>query len=244
MINTFAPVTDLMYLDYQRTGIKMHCTTTVEREWRAHACTKEPWTVAWIEKMAPGDVFLDAGANTGPYSLIAASRGLDVIAVEPGYANYARLCENILLNNYQSHVVPICAALGPETSLVWFGYNSTDPGQGNHKFGAEGGPVSFRTPMIALDDLVAGFKLPPPKHIKIDVDGAELYVLTGGQKLLASGQVRTLMIEIRKDAEAALYGVLQQMGWQRQDRYDMRHGQMMYEMHYALWTHPEPVVVT
>ncbi len=47
-----------------------------------------------------------------------------------------------------------------------------------------------------LDQLVGEYQLPPPQHVKIDVDGLELEILSGGSQVLRSGAVESLFFEI------------------------------------------------
>ena len=83
---------------YDKHPLFIYVSTHMEREWRVAPGAKEPWTVAWLDdSVRPGDVVYDIGANVGVFSLIAAAN-LDgqgsVVAFEPGYANFSRLCEN------------------------------------------------------------------------------------------------------------------------------------------------------
>ena len=87
----------------------------MERKWRARSCKKEPWTVAWIEEsMSGGGVLYDVGANVGTFSLVAAkvcARRGTVVAFEPGFASYAHLCGNIVLNRCEAIIIPVPLAL-------------------------------------------------------------------------------------------------------------------------------------
>src|ERR1051325_11538121 len=69
-------------LDFPDHDIWLRATFAAERRWRAHACAKEPWTVRWLrEKIGPGKVLYDIGANVGVFSLVAAvARGASVVA--------------------------------------------------------------------------------------------------------------------------------------------------------------------
>jgi FkbM family methyltransferase len=52
--------------------------------WRLHASGAwEPHTRALIQRLQPGDVFVDIGAWIGPVTLWALERGAHVIAIEP-----------------------------------------------------------------------------------------------------------------------------------------------------------------
>ena len=53
---------------------------------------------AWASMVKPGAVALDIGAYTGLYSIIAAKKGAQAIAIEPMPANYWRLGVNVAAN--------------------------------------------------------------------------------------------------------------------------------------------------
>ena len=50
-----------------------------------------------------------------------------------------------------------------------------------------------------LDDLVATGVMPPPDHIKIDVDGFEPKVIAGARHVLHQTKVRSLLIEVNQN---------------------------------------------
>ena len=80
---------------------------------------------------------VDVGANVGAFSLIAAkvcARRGTVVAFEPGFASYAHLCANIVLNRCESIIVPLPVALGSTNGLGSFAYLTLDPGQSRHQF--------------------------------------------------------------------------------------------------------------
>lgn len=192
-------------LDYPDAEIWIRVTSNMERRFRARNCEKEPWTVQWLEEhVHPREVVYDIGANVGTFTLIAAiARGAFVVAFEPGYANFARLCENISLNECSDRVVPVPLPLADTNGLIWFVYRTVEPGESRHrikrwKLGRrpKGGQAEQAMCGIRLDDARAQFTLPPPAHIKLDVDGAELRVLRGAVDTLRLGRLRTLLIEV------------------------------------------------
>ena len=105
------PAASIVSVDYSRHDVRLLVTSDMERRWRARAVKKEPWTVAWLEEsMSGGGVLYDVGANVGAFSLIGAkvcgSRGT-VVAFEPGFASYAHLCSNIVLNGCQATLLAL-----------------------------------------------------------------------------------------------------------------------------------------
>src|SRR5688572_16912126 len=127
----------IVELRYAPASLRLYATNDFERKYRARACDREPWTVAWLDShVQPGDVVFDIGANVGPFSLIAAVRvGANgrVYAFEPAYASFARLCDNIVLNEFDDRIVPIPMPLAAATGLVSFTYRSVHAGQSRHE---------------------------------------------------------------------------------------------------------------
>jgi FkbM family methyltransferase len=214
----------LMRLDYDGAEIKV---VAAARHRTARAQTKEPFTVEWIERtFGEGDVLYDVGANVGAYTLIAATIAPDarIVAFEPGCVTFAVLCSNLAVNGLGGRVIPLPVTLGSKSAVASLRYWSLAPGAGvldtTNPTAADDPPI-FEQPVLVqrLDDLVRSFDLPLPTHVKLDVDGAESAVLHGATETLAASSLRTLMVELASDAEAAL---VQQLG---------RHGFEVVERH-------------
>jgi FkbM family methyltransferase len=218
-------------IDYPRHALRILAESKYEWSWRANACHREPWTVDWLEReVRAGDTVYDIGANVGVFSLIAATLLRDegiVVAFEPGYASYGRLCENIALNGLSSLVVPVPIALSSSSGLQAFTYRSNDPGQSRHEFSAE--PWTPRTtpakkytqPMVAvtLDDAVSLLRLPPPNLVKLDVDGAELVVLEGGRHIFKSPGCRSVFVEIDNSLTDEAVPMIESYGFRLESRH-------------------------
>lgn len=216
---------ELLPLDHPTAGISLYVTSKVERSSRVHSVRKEPWTVEWLERdVRRGEVVYDVGANVGAYALLAArqvGREGRVVAFEPGYASYARLCDNLVVNDLGDVVVPVALPLGRATGLSTFAYKSLAPGQARHAVtgarsaGAESlaDPVFTQQVLVtSLDDLVRTFGLPEPHHLKLDVDGWELEVLAGAAGVLASARLRTLVVEVEAPNSDAVVDLLAEAG--------------------------------
>jgi FkbM family methyltransferase len=209
-------------LDFQPTDIFLYVTSEPERRWRTKSCAKEPWTVEWLlHDVRRGDVLYDIGANVGAFSLIAARHtGAHVVAFEPGYANFARLCDNIQLNQCAGRIVPLPMALAERAELVGFEYRTREPGQSRHQLtearwsieANDGEKYVQPTATVRLDDLVADYDLPVPNHLKVDVDGAELRVLRGGRQLLGRTELRTVLIEAAPSMREAVERLMEDAG--------------------------------
>lgn len=191
-------------MDYGKRKIRLGVSSPVEYHTRLFSAMKEPETVEWIERFQPGDVFYDVGANVGAYTLIAAAywQGkVRTVAIEPSAYNFSRLLRNIALNDLERWVTPLSAALAEKTGLTEFHYTDTKAGSALHALGEardfrdrEFDPaLSCRMMGFSLDELIDLFKLPPPTHLKLDVDGTELKILQGAARTLRS--VRSVLVE-------------------------------------------------
>jgi len=194
-----------MPLQYSHQKIWLHVTSEEERRYRLRNAEKEPWTIEWLRTyVRRDDVLYDIGANVGVFSLIAA---LDlrarVLAFEPGFANYARLCENIHLNGCAKTITPLPWLLANKAGVFPFEYRSLSPGQSRHmmldgsRTPESESDLIYVQPMtgVALDDAIELFSLPSPNHVKLDVDGAEALVLEGADRTLGRPELRSVLVE-------------------------------------------------
>ena len=217
--------TEVVRLDFPECDIWIHASSPAEKNWRARSCAKEPWTVEWLRStVRPGEDFYDIGANVGTFALVAAKHSqARVVAFEPGYANFARLCDNIQLNGCQHAIVPVPLPLADHSGLVGFTYRGVEPGQSRHRMKPEAwrfrGPAAdgarYEQPVLAmtLDAMIATFDLPQPHHLKIDVDGAEDRVLAGAPNTLRSEALRTVLIEVDAVKWTAVAALLEGAGF-------------------------------
>ena len=204
------------------------CETELE-VWRAETLfTKEEGTIAWLKsELKPGDVFWDVGANIGLYSIVAAKLGAMVYAFEPHVGNAAALLRNVQANDVKN-VRLISSPLSDKKSWNAFCYSSLIPGSSGSQLGhsrSESGewfnPVAEEAKRtITLDELPDTFNW--PSVIKIDVDGNELEILTGGYNVLR--RLRTIQVEIRQQSAAAIHELLTAAGFHFASRHDTANG--------------------
>ena len=168
--------------------------------------TKEPETLEWIDQLPEGCVLWDIGANVGLYTVYAGlSRKCHVVAFEPSVFNLELLARNLYLNNLQNQVTLLPLPLSDQmnnnllrmTSTEWGGALSTF----GKDFGWDGQSVqevfAFPTYGIRMDQVVDVLKLSTPDFIKMDVDGIEHLILSGGSKILK--QIQGILVEINDD---------------------------------------------
>jgi FkbM family methyltransferase len=206
-----------------------------EKAYRLNACRKEPWTVAWIERIASDGVLYDIGANVGSYTLVAASRGLAVVAIEAARTNLDALVRNVWRNDLAVHVIAQQIVLGDRNGLTWVNYGDMRSGAANHQIGDPRNPNLQReiVPMLRLDALIEMHHLPKCTHVKIDVDGGEAAVLVGMEQTLQHPAMVSIMLEMQLENEAALLAWLGERGWEMVERYNQRDGHTIGQIAYA-----------
>ncbi len=142
------------------------------------------------ERLKPGDVFFDLGANIGLFTLLAArivGTSGEVFSFEPDSQNAARLRRNIDRNQF-SNITVVEAGIWSSTgklSFVAAEATSPDRGVGTFMLSSENAEVNRSgtlTQCVALDDFAK--TAPAPTAIKCDVEGAELEFLRGAQATL------------------------------------------------------------
>jgi FkbM family methyltransferase len=138
--------------------------------------------------LGSGEVFGDFGANVGLYSVLAASTGASVLAVEPVPGTYQRLKANWRLNEIQGFAFN--GGLGEREETLRF---TTDRG-GMNKVARSDAVASCEVPVVTADRLAQDSGL-FPTIVKIDVEGWELPLLRGARVLL-SGCVKAVIIEL------------------------------------------------
>jgi FkbM family methyltransferase len=160
----------------------------------------EPEAMQSVRRLVKeGDCCIDVGANVGYYTISLANwvgpSGL-VVAFEPFPSNFSILEKNIHLNQL-NNVTLEPSALSKCSGSVQLIHEvgdqfSATPSVGG--YAVEGDRVSVNVPSCRLDDYAAGLAK-APNFIKIDVEGAELAVLEGARRTLATA-IPILLVEI------------------------------------------------
>jgi len=204
--------------DCEVNGHLIHIGVSSELEkYRADTyATKEPETIEWMDRFFKTDeVMWDIGANIGLYSLYAArAKGLKIFAFEPESTNFARLNNNINLNQLSDRMTAYNVPVGGEEKFDLLYLNphsqreskSADltPGAAMHNVGGniDHAGAEFASHlqqgvfMSTGDRLVEHWGIPFPNHIKIDVDGLEEEIISGMQSVLSDPRLRSLLVEV------------------------------------------------
>lgn len=144
-----------------------------------------------LHLLRKGNAFLDVGANVEVYSILAAGRGANVLAIEPVPATYEQLLDNIYLNRFHDRIDARNMGVGKEPDELTF---STQTGPTNHVLApGEAGDHAVTVVVDALDTTATGWA---PTMIKIDVEGFEANVIRGAAGLLAQDSLQAVLVEL------------------------------------------------
>jgi FkbM family methyltransferase len=172
------------------------------------------------EVVRPGCTVWDIGANVGLFSFasaVAAESAGRVLAVEPDPVMAALLRRSAAGNRGHAPVEVLPAAVSSELSVARFNIARRNRAT-NHLAGfgsreADDVRTSQLVLTVTLDWLAARF--PAPDVIKIDVEDAELAVLSGGARALS--QFPTIICEVTGRNAAAVGDLLIAHGYQIYD---------------------------
>jgi FkbM family methyltransferase len=143
-----------------------------------------------LEEIEGEKVMLDIGANIGMISLAVKSNveGLTIHAFEPGPHQFKYLKENVKENNLESQISLWPLAIAETTGKRTFAIHCEEDASGDGFVDTEraGGTSTITVDTIMLDDWWVKQRSPRIHLIKIDVEGAELLVLEGANKLIMS----------------------------------------------------------
>jgi FkbM family methyltransferase len=138
------------------------------------------------EYLKPGMTFYDVGANIGFFALLAArfvgERGR-VVAFEADPEVAARLREHIARNQL-SWIAVEEKAVWSERKTVYFARTdpAASPDRGLGHVAANGANDTIQVQAVSLDDCTDNS--PQPDFVKCDVEGAEVEVFRGAQRIL------------------------------------------------------------
>jgi FkbM family methyltransferase len=179
----------------------------IERDTLRGPLAMDVW--AFSHFVRPGDVVLDAGANIGFTALLAERAGAaEVHCCEPDPRLVDRLVVNVGSGRIKVHPV----ALGEQSGIrtLWL---SSEHNQGStaNRAVVNRFPHVFRTvesvqvEMQMIDDL---FRDKWFDFMKLDVEGSELAVLMGAERLLRLSPPRTIYVESYEESFGSLYEFL------------------------------------
>lgn len=142
-------------------------------------------TAAMVQEIRPGQTFFDIGANVGYYSILASrlvGPAGKIAAFEPLVRNLSYLHRHVELNRADNiRLLPF--ALSSENTILSF---STGPNSAMGHLELNGGG-DVLVPTVTLDEIAERLGL-IPDVMKMDVEGAEMEVFRGAERILSEAR--------------------------------------------------------
>lgn len=186
-------------------SLVFHCPNQLTRDRASSVLTKEPGTIAWIDRFSPGSTYWDIGANIGTFALYAAAvRDCAVFCFEPAAHNFYVLQTNVIANKLDKRVKALAIAIDDRRKIADLFMRDDEFGSALHVFGTNVDYTGTQYTAshlqgclgISIDALCADFGMAVPNYVKIDVDGLERAVISGGLSTFADPQCRSVLVEL------------------------------------------------
>jgi FkbM family methyltransferase len=173
-------------VDTEIGDVLMHRDDRVMTPWTTeHRCWEPEVGAVLRERLRPGMVMVDIGANVGYQTLLGAQLvgpSGRVIALEPDPDNFALLTANIAAHGC-TQVQPLRVAAS--TRAQWMTLWLNDLNRGDHRTVAnEEANRSITVPAVPVDDLIAAEV--PVSLVKIDIQGNDHEAVRSMERLLAA----------------------------------------------------------
>lgn len=167
-------------------------------------------------RLAPGDIFVDIGANAGIYSMTAAAlvgHEGKVLSIEPNPALVDRLVFNMTLNGFDHQMLVEQAGVSDKAGYFDLVFDASNLGGSSIVAVRSDEKITVRC--HTLLDIVMKYHLPRIDALKIDIEGAEDKALVPFFKAApAALYPKTLIVENSpKDWKMDLQAVLQGAGY-------------------------------
>jgi FkbM family methyltransferase len=160
-----------------------------------HGVWEPAETAVFEQQIRPGDTVVDVGANIGWYTVIASrlvGENGRVIAFEPDPVNFRYLKRNVEANGC-TNVVLEQKALSTEAGTIQLHLNSKNMGMHSTALPQELSGGAIEVEAVPLDDYLQNVE--EVNFVKIDVEGAEGFVLGGMHQTLRSAPRLSLLVE-------------------------------------------------
>lgn len=163
----------------------------------------------WFDALAKNSkIFYDVGCNIGKTALIALTHDKveQVIMIDPNSEalNFANL--NVINNNFihktRSFLGFVSDKNDEELDFYTIGHGSAGSMFKSHAETASILGMSYKVHTITFDTLVQYFKT-IPDFIKIDVEGAEYYVLKGAKETVKANKIK-ILVEMHSNKEMSM----------------------------------------
>jgi FkbM family methyltransferase len=161
----------------------------------------EDWMVGWLR---PGDLYVDVGAHIGYLTALAASAvgpSGRVVAFEPSPDTYAKLSAAFVGPAF-AHVRAVHAAVAEVAGrTVLFAASGAwqDQAYRNSLHPGDGLLPTSEVEVVTLDEELGDSRV---RLLKVDVEGGEVAVISGANRLLSDRRADALVVELNPPALA------------------------------------------
>jgi FkbM family methyltransferase len=170
--------------------------------------------------LEPGDRWLDLGGNIGTFAVLAASVGGEVRTYEPEPENYALLQRNIARNGFGDRITAYQAAVvGGSAGQRPLYLCSGEKNKYRHTLTQIRGREAILVDCVPLLGLLDGW----PNAVKLDIEGAELPMLTTPHGWPG---IRKIVMEYHLDRDRSLPHFHERMDRLRAAGFEVRHPKM------------------
>ncbi len=151
-----------------------------------------------LHYLRKGELFIDAGANIGSYSILASAEiGAISYSFEPVEHTYNQFQQNISVNNITTKVNSYNLGLASKAGELFF--SDEQDSSMNHVLDSNNlSTNSKRVEVSTLDSVLSNVS---PSLLKIDVEGFELEVLNGANETLNNNSLKAIIIELNGTGE-------------------------------------------
>ncbi|WP_394848592.1 FkbM family methyltransferase [Pendulispora brunnea] len=211
---------------------------------------REPEIELLARLLAPGDTFIDGGANIGLFTLVAASRvgpHGKVVAFEPASTTRSRLANNATLSGFSWIDIRSTALSDAEGELELVVFDGDGAGLSSFSPANTGGGRRETVRIVTLDSALADIDPTRLRAIKLDLEGAEHAALRGAHETLSKARP-DLVLELEPEHlarqgtnAAAVTGLLRSHGYEL-FRVVWDHGDRLALRRYAEGPHAHPNV--
>jgi len=152
-----------------------------------------------LHYLKPDNVFVDVGANAGVYTVLASKvMGCKSVSFEPIPDTFQRMVDQIHLNQISHEVNAFNKGVGSKTQTLSFTTENDSTNKVSLDIEVES---TIEVEVTSLDLVLCDGS---SYVLKIDVEGFEMEVLKGAEKLLVSGRVEAIIIELNNSG--AMFG--------------------------------------
>lgn len=173
-----------------------------------------------VARLEPGDAFIDIGANSGEFSILASKRvgrqGV-VVAFEPQPEMCSKLSKNLQLNGV-TNLFLIQAAVGQESGVSRM--STSDGHSGAAHVSVNGSQSVFMVDPADISGLISKLIGRRRVILKIDVEGMEWNVLASIRPWFSSLDIDTCIVELVESnlarfgkSRADIYALMDEYGF-------------------------------